>query len=329
MKCKAGDEMASFSVRTKNELSKIEIEDSDLARAELAGIVQISAYLNLIDLKNLNMEIGTENASTARRVYNLIKHVYSYQAEVEVRKNKNLKKTNRYVIILREENIVKTILDDIGIIEDDKNIIFNINNRISYEFKENNELSKAFLRGAFLGAGSISNPEKMYHLEFITNDHDFGKDLLKLLNEFNLNARSIERKEYLIIYIKEGEKVADLLYIIGANKAFFKIQDIRIIKEMRNNVNRAVNCETANLIKTVNAAIRQRNSIKFIKDTIGLERLPENLRETAKLRLENKEMSLIELGNLHRPKVGKSGVNHRLRKLEEIADKLKEEQDIQ
>ncbi len=315
--------MVSFSTKTKNELSRLEIEDIDSARAELAAIIQISGYMNLTGLKELDLEIGTENGATSRRIYNLFKMIYDYQPEIEVRKNTNLKRTNRYINIVSDDEMARHILKDIGLIDEDTNLIFGIENRVSDKFKKNMEMRRAYLRGVFLGGGSLSNPEKMYHLEFITNDHIFGEELLELLNYFSLNAKTIVRKDYHIVYIKEGEKIVDFLNIIGAHNALLKLENIRILKEMRNNINRIVNCETANIAKIANASLRQIQKIEKIQKHMGLETLPDNLRETAELRLENQNLSLAELGELHNPKVGKSGVNHRLRKLERIADNIK------
>lgn len=314
--------MVSFSTKTKNELSRLEIKNRELARAELAGIIQISGYVSLNGLKDLQIEIGTENGAISRRTYNLLKKAYGIQPEVEVRKSRNLKKTNKYVNKISNDKDVRRILLDISVLEKSNNSIFNMKNNISEEFSKNFDLKRAYLRGTFLGGGSLSNPEKMYHLEFITNDKLFREKLVALLNSFNLNSKTIERKEYHIIYIKEGEKIVDFLNIIEAHNALLELENIRIIKEMRNNINRIVNCETANIAKTTNASLRQIQKIKKIERTIGLQSLPENLRETAEIRLKNENLTLTELGNLHNPKVGKSGVNHRLRKIEKIADRL-------
>lgn len=180
-----------------------------------------------------------------------------------------------------------------------------------------------YKRGFFRG-GSISNPEKTYHLEFVTHNEEYAKDLSNLINSYNLNSKVIKRKNSYIIYLKEGEQIVDLLNIIGAHASLLELENVRIMKEMRNNVNRLVNCETANLSKTVNAAVRQVESIKFIEREIGLGRLPKNLRDVAELRIKYPDESLRELGKMLNPPVGKSGVNHRLRRIEKIADELKQ-----
>ena len=183
---------------------------------------------------------------------------------------------------------------------------------------------RAFLRGAFLGGGSISDPEKNYHMEFVTNNEDFANSLKDLINSLGFNSKIVSRKNNYVVYLKESEQISDLLSIIGAHNALLSLQNTKIVKEMRNNVNRIVNCETANLSKTVNAAVRQVENIRFIQETIGISSLPENLQEIARIREEYEDMTLKELGEMLNPPIGKSGVNHRLRKIEEIANKLRE-----
>jgi len=179
---------------------------------------------------------------------------------------------------------------------------------------------KAFLRGAFLAAGSISDPEKTYHLEICAKNQMLAEKVMDVLKRFGLNAKFIKRKNDYVVYLKEGENIVDFLNIVGAHSALLQLENIRILKEMRNNINRIVNCETANLEKTVNASMRQLENIEYLKNTVGLENLPSNLEEIARVRLENPDANLKELGEMLNPPLGKSGVNHRLRKLDEIAE---------
>ncbi len=182
---------------------------------------------------------------------------------------------------------------------------------------------RAYIRGAFLGGGSVSDPEKIYHLEIVTHSDSYANSLCSLINEFGLNAKTIERKNNYVVYLKEGEHIVNLLNIIGAHSALLDLENIRIYKDMRNNINRIVNCETANLSKTINAAVRQIENIRYIEDSYGLSNLSPSLREVAELRLNNPDASLRELGEMLNPPIGKSGVNHRLRKLDKIAEELK------
>lgn len=182
---------------------------------------------------------------------------------------------------------------------------------------------RAFLRGAFLCVGSISDPKKGYHLEFVSTQEAKARQLRQLIQQFDIEARIVLRKKYHVVYIKEGAGIVDLLNVMGAHVALMELENLRILKEMRNSINRRVNCETANITKTVNAASRQIEDILFLRDHYGLHKLPPALREMAEVRLEYPDAPLKELGEHLEPPVGKSGVNHRLCKLSEMAAKLK------
>lgn len=183
---------------------------------------------------------------------------------------------------------------------------------------------RAFLRGAFLCVGSISDPEKGYHLEFVCTEEVKARQLRQVIQGFDIEAKIVPRKKYYVVYIKEGAGIVDLLNVMGAHVALMNLENLRILKEMRNSINRRVNCETANITKTVNAANRQIEDILFLRDHYGLQKLPPALREMAQVRLEHPDAPLKELGELLEPPVGKSGVNHRLRKLSELAEKVRE-----
>lgn len=183
--------------------------------------------------------------------------------------------------------------------------------------------ARKFLREAFLEAGSMSNPEKGYHLEFVCEDEEFAGKLTETMKAFDISAKIAKRKRYTIVYIKESEDIVNLLNVIGAHKCLMNLENLRILKDVRNSVNRRVNCETANISKTVSAASKQIEDIEYIKTHYGFDNLSDNLREVAKARLEYPDATLKELGNYIVPCVGKSGVNHRLRKLGELADSIR------
>ncbi len=183
---------------------------------------------------------------------------------------------------------------------------------------------RAYIRGAFLVAGSITDPEKGYHFEIVTSDEKKANQLISKLELFEIEAKSVERKGHIVVYIKEGSQIVDALNVMEAHNALMDLENVRIIKEVRNSINRQVNCETANINKTVNAAVKQIEDIQFIQAQIGLSELPAQLRDAALLRLEYPDTPLKELGNLMNPPVGKSGVNHRLRKLSQIAEELRD-----
>ena len=183
---------------------------------------------------------------------------------------------------------------------------------------------RAYIRGAFLASGSISDPEKSYHFEVVCRTMEQAKQLQDVINSFEMEAKIVERKKHFVVYLKEGSQIVDILNVMEAHVALMNLENVRILKEMRNSVNRKVNCETANISKTVNAAVKQLEDIVYIRDTIGLDALPDGLREMAELRLEYPEAPLKELGTYLNPPVGKSGVNHRLRKISTIAETERE-----
>lgn len=183
--------------------------------------------------------------------------------------------------------------------------------------------TKGLIRDAFLRSGSISDPEKFYHLEIVFTSHEEAKSIQKMLEDFGLDAKIVERKGHYVVYLKEGAQIADMLRIMEAPLALMEFENIRIVKEMRNSINRQVNCEAANLGKTISAAVKQVEDIRYICSKVGLDNIPESLAETAKIRLEYPEATLKELGELMDPPLGKSGVNHRLKKLSELAEDLR------
>lgn len=183
--------------------------------------------------------------------------------------------------------------------------------------------ARAFLRDAFLEAGSMSNPEKGYHLEFVCEDESRAQRLIDTMQKYEITAKTVKRKRYTIVYIKESEDIVRLLNVMGAHNCLMNLENLRILKDMRNSINRQVNCETANISKTVSAANKQIEDIQYIKDHYGFDNLSENLRQMAQIRLEYPDSTLKELGGFLVPSVGKSGVNHRLRKLSELADRIR------
>ncbi len=311
----------TFSGMTKNELSRMPIEDRCCAVSELAAIVRMSGTIQISGNKDITINFTTENAAIARRIFSLIKGVYTTDVEVRVKRNKQLKKNNNYLIIVKDREVSKQILDDVGFSYNESSI-FIPNFRIPEEIINNRCCKRSYIRGAFLGGGSITNPEKTYHLEFVTSSETHGKDLSDLINSFSLNSKIVMRKESYVIYLKEADQIVDLLNIIGAYQALLKLEDIRVLKDVRNNINRLVNCETANLGKTINASMRQIENIKLIDERVGLNKLPNSLREIAEVRLKNPDATLKELGEYLNPPVGKSGVNHRLRKIEKLANDI-------
>ena len=312
----------SFASETKKELTQIESDDRSL-KAEVSALIRMNGSLSFTN-RQLSVDVQTENAAIARRMYTIIKKLYNLNVELLVRKKMRLKKNNVYICRVREG--ARELLADLKIVSE----TFEFNHTISESLIPKNNEKRAYLRGAFLAGGSVNNPEtSAYHLEISSLYKEHGEALANLMNHFDLNAKTIERKKGYVTYLKEAEKISDFLSLVGAYQAMLKFEDVRIVRDMRNSVNRIVNCETANLNKTIGAALRQVENIRFIDKAIGLDQLPEKLREIARLRVEYQDVTLKELGEMvSTGAVSKSGVNHRLRKIDEIAENLRRGESI-
>jgi DNA-binding protein WhiA len=307
----------SFASETKKELTNLESKDC-CAKAELSALIRMNGSLSFSNRK-LVVDIQTENAAIARRIYTLIKRSFETQVELLVRKKMRLKKNNVYIV--RLSNQAKYILETLNIIGEGFTFIHDI----SAELVKKKCCKRSYLRGAFLAGGSVNNPEtSSYHLEIFSLYKEHNDSLCELMNTFDLNSKTLERKKGYITYLKEAEKITEFLNVIGAHNALLRFEDIRIVRDMRNSVNRLVNCETANLNKTIGAALRQVENIRFIEQTAGLHILPVKLREIAELRVAYQDVTLKELGEMvSGSNISKSGINHRLRKIDEIAEKLR------
>lgn len=289
-------------------------------RAELSALVRMNGILE-IKHKQLMVELVTESPSTARHMFSLLRSLYQVQPEVLVRKKIRLKKNNVYSIRLHQNSA--KILADLAIFELEtwQRIL-----GISSSLIINSCCKRSYLRGAFLAGGSVNNPDSgSYHLEIMTTYHDHAEALQQLMEEYHLHPKMIERKKGYIVYMKEGDKIGEFLNIIGAHPSLLHFENVRIMKDMRNSVNRLVNCETANLNKTVQAAMRQKENIELLAEHHGLDNIPAKLREVAELRLKYPEVNFTELGELiPSGKISKSAVNHRMRKIDELAKQLRD-----
>ncbi|WP_028547088.1 DNA-binding protein WhiA [Paenibacillus taiwanensis] len=307
----------SFAAQTKKELTLIE-SDTCCEKAELSALMRMNGSVQISSNRKVILDISTENAAIARRIYTLVKKHFQVHTELLVRKKMRLKKNNVYIVRIPTQ--VQEMLSELHIVSEG----FLFTEGIDKGSVANNCCKRAYLRGAFMAGGSVNNPEgSSYHLEISSMYEEHCKALADLANEFGLNARCIERKKGFVFYIKEGEKIIEFLNIIGAHQALFKFEDVRIMRDMRNSVNRIVNCETANLNKTIGAAVRQIDNIRLIQKEIGLDTLPDKLKEVAEVRLAHPDINLKEVGELLKGKVSKSGVNHRLRKLDEMAERIR------
>jgi DNA-binding protein WhiA len=314
---KKGDEELSFASETKKELTNLQVKDC-CTKAELAALIRMNGSVSFSN-RQLSLDIQTENAAIARRIYTLLKKSYDVPVELLVRKKMRLKKNNVYIVRLTKN--ARSILEDLHILQDG----FDFIREIFPTLVRKKCCKRSYLRGAFLAGGSVNNPEtSSYHLEIFSLYKEHNDSLCELMNVFDLNSKTLERKKGYITYLKEAEKITEFLNVIGAHQALLRFEDVRIVRDMRNSVNRLVNCETANLNKTIGAAIRQVENIKFIDRTVGLQVLPDKLREIAQLRVSYQDVTLKELGEMVSGGIiSKSGINHRLRKIDEIADKIR------
>ncbi|AOC58668.1 MULTISPECIES: DNA-binding protein WhiA [Bacillus] len=312
----------SFASETKKELTNLDVKDC-CTKAELSALIRMNGSLSFSNRK-LILDIQTENAAIARRIYTLLKKKYDVTVELLVRKKMRLKKNNVYIVRLVER--AKTILEDLKILGEQ----FVFERNISEELVKKRCCKRSYMRGAFLAGGSVNNPEtSSYHLEIFSLYKEHNDALCELMNQFQLNSKTLERKKGYITYMKEAEKITEFLSVVGAHNSLLRFEDVRIVRDMRNSVNRLVNCETANLNKTIGASLRQVENIQFIDEKIGLDALPDKLREIAKLRVDYQEVTLKELGEMvESGKISKSGINHRLRKLDQIAEQLRNGQAV-
>jgi hypothetical protein len=307
----------SFSAQTKNELARI--EGSTCCRvAELAALVMFSGRFT----PGGGLVVTTENAAVARKVFKALKALFGLSVRVEVRRKQRLKKNNEYLIQVENQEGLKSAQEKMALITASGRS----RSGLKWDLVRRECCRRAYLRGAFLARGSVSSPRGAYHLEITVTGRKMAANLAGLMQKLGLEGRYSPRKRGWVVYIKDGEQVAGALNLMGAHAALLSFENARIYKDMRNQVNRLVNCDTANVSKTVLAGVRQEKSIRLVVERLGLENLSPPLRQVARLRLQNPEVSLRELGEMAQPPLSKSCINHRLRKLERIALCLTETQ---
>lgn len=303
----------SFSSAAKAEICRTASAGECCELSELCALVHTAGSVR-ISGGVFSLRVDTENPAVARRIFLLLKNLYGIQSVME-RHTNQLKRNHIYSLFI-EKAAARMVALDVGIFGDEG---FGIGKDTPVKGRC---CKIAFIRGAFLGGGSITNPEKRYHLEFVCGQKEFTHLLLNTIEELGIPARTIMRAKNHVVYLKEGDAIVKLLTMIGAHASILSIENIRILKGIRNNVNRKVNCETGNLTKTVNASIKQQESIAYISAHMGIDKLSAPLREAAEARLNNPQATLGELTALLGA-ASKSGLNHRLRKLCSIADQLK------
>lgn len=310
----------SFSSDLKEDLAKVNAHSDECCKlAELAGCI-ISNF-NVVRLKNkFVLRMVTENASSVRRMYNAFKKLYGVTATTNIEREKENKDV-LYELIVGENNDLKKIFSDAAMFNINVNleIVIDDQNRI----KEKECCMRAFLRGVFLGSGSIAEPSTSNHLEIVLTNEQNANYINSVLANFGVTSKMMKRKKSLVIYLKDSEAISDFLRIIGSNRGIMAFEQIKVEKEYRNNMNRKINCEVANIDKTAVAASEQLKDIMFLKEKKIFAKLSENLRQIANLRLKYPEASLDKLGSLLEPKLSRSGVSHRFRKIKEFADEVR------
>lgn len=314
----------SFSSRIKEELSRHMAVPRHCQIAEIAAILSLCGGIQISGDDRYSIKIHTENVTVARKCFTLLKKTFNIEADISIRRNAHLGKNRVYSVCVKQHEDALRVLKATKLLSEDGEIGENLS-VVGNVVVQNPCCRRAFLRGAFLASGSISDPEKFYHLEIVCATEPKAKQIRSIMATFNIEAKIVIRKRYYVVYIKEGNQIVDMLNVMEAHLSLMEFENIRILKEMRGNVNRQVNCETANINKTVSAAVKQINDIVYIRDTVGFESLPAGLSEIARVRLEKPEATLKELGEYLEPPVGKSGVNHRLRKLCELAETLRDQ----
>ncbi len=314
----------SFSGKVKEELAESYSSARHCQIAELTAFIGMCGTVVINSFNLCSIKIHTENLLVARKVFTLIEKTFNIKTDISVRRNIR-KQTVSYAVIIRRHEDALRILQATKMLEEHQNCAEDVH-AVDPLIVQQICCRRAFLRGAFQASGSMSDPNKAYHFEIVCSTEEMARQIQNLICSFSMDAKIVLRKKSYVVYLKEGSQIVDILNVMEAHIALMELENVRILKEMRNTVNRKVNCETANINKTVSAAVKQLEDITYLRDTIGIENLPEGLREAALARLANQDATLKELGASLCPPVGKSGINHRLRKLSEMADKVRQEQ---
>ena len=309
----------SFTTNIKNEISKLDFSKSE-SISELAGFIRNNGAFTLE-----NIELVTENATVAKRIYSLVKNIYDVTCYIDTKKNNNFSKNNLYLIIIKDKVI--EILKDLTVIDENNTKLATPK---SYILASEEEI-RAYLRGVFLSKGSINDPKtSRYHLEFLIEERKEADFIKELLNGFNLNSKVLSRDKGYMVYVKEAEKIGDFLRIISASNAVLYYEDIRIYRDHKNMTNRLNNCEQANIDKIIETANKQIEDIQFLKDNLAVELLDEKTKEALEYREKYPDASLQELSEIITYETGKpitkSGLNHRFRKMKDLVERLKNNQ---
>ena len=315
----------SFSSKVKEELMEHVSKARHCQVAELSAILGTAGHIRL---EETILEVQSESLPVIQKIFVLLQKAFNIKADIAFRRGQKGSRVRQYVLWLHDRTAVYRVLTEVGFLrKKDRQVVSNITPE---KLLQRSCCRKAYIRGAFLAGGSISDPQKHYHVEVISEDAAHAELLQKMLQSFEIESRIIERvrpskRVVYVLYLKNGEQIIDVLSATGAHQALFALENIRVFKHVRNKVNRQVNCETANLNKTINASVKQVKDIRYLIDTGAFAKLPPELKEMAQVRLDHEDLPLKDLGPLLEPPVSKSGVNHRLKRLSQIAEELRQD----
>ncbi len=307
----------SFSSDIKHELARNIPSKACCKKAELSAIIKLDGSFHILGKAKFAVHSACQNPAIARKTVKLLSDLFDLEHEVAVKRS-NFKKGHDYIVYAPSQPKLNQALNEIGILDDKMLIVPSFLSRLV----KRDCCAASYIRGAFLGGGSLGDPAKGYHFELNTDNAQLAEDLIALLERFEIKAKLSVRRSKYVIYIKGAEGVLKFLALVGGHEALLKIEDLRVVKEVRNTVNRLVNCDTANVKRSAFATIGQLKDIEVIDKEVGLENIPRSLFEVASKRVEFPEANLVELGELCDPKLSKSAVYHRIRRLKSLAKKL-------
>lgn len=316
----------TFAAEARAEIAHAPLDQVCCARAELAAALLSSSGISIHGKGVYRLALSSSEATVVRRYFSLVKKFFGVTCEIRVSRTDRLNGQTRYQLAFPDES-AKALLHEARLL--DETALFGVGMRPDPALFKFSCCRTAYLRAAFLFCGTISNPEKSYHIEFAAPSEQFAQSIMETLRYFEIHAKNTCRKAKEVVYLKGSEGVADVLTLLGAHASVLEFENVRIAKELRGNINRQVNCDNSNINRAMMSAERQIEDIRFIDSELGLDRLPETLKSVAEARLGNPEISLAGLGELLDPPLGKSGVNARLRRIADIAEKLRSGEKIE
>lgn len=316
----------SFATNARGELARESCVDICCARAELAAALLSSGGISFRGIKRYSLSLTAADGAIVRRYFSLLKQFWGVTAQIRTVEAEALNASVRYQLVIPEEN-AQRLLDEMRLL--DESALFGVRQSPEEALLHYACCKKSFLRGAFLMCGVVANPEKEYHLEIAAPTEEFAQNVLEIMNYFEIPAKNTCRKTKYVVYLKKAEEISDCLTLMGASSSVLSLENVRIKKGVSNQVNRQINCDASNINRTMAAAEAQIEDIRYLDSEVGLDKLPKSLREMAEARMANPDVSLSELGELLVPPLGKSGVNARLRRLSELARKLRSGEDTE